>query len=289
MLTRTNMTLTDKEIRGDFFVVDGNEKPAETFDGSLLLPGTSFYEVMRVRDKTPLFLEDHLDRLNASLQAGGDKAGPPAEAIKSSLRLLVSANRSISEGNIRLILHFPPSGNEKPAIFCHYTHHYYPSAEEYASGVALVSIHTERPRVHAKIIDPGFRLKVVSRIREANAFEAVLVNSKGYITEGSKSNIFMIRNDMVLTPPVADVLPGITRKYVLFLCRFAGIPVAEERIRFNEAGEFDSCLITGTSPGVLPVSSIDQTRYNTGHPLLRRLSAGYETIVSDYIDKNKFE
>jgi branched-chain amino acid aminotransferase len=283
------MIFTDKEIRGDFFVIDGNEKPSGIFDDSLLLPGISFYEVIRVRDKTPLFLDDHLDRLTASLQAGGGKAGLPAEGIKNSLRLLVAANRSISEGNIRLILHFPHSRIDYPVLFCHYTCHYYPSAGEYSSGVALISIHVERPRVHAKIIDPDFRLRVISKIREANAFEAVLVNSKGFITEGSKSNIFMIRNDMVLTPPVTDVLPGITRKYVLNLCHLDGITAVEERIRFNEAGKFDSCLITGTSPGVLAVSNIDQIRYNTGHPLLRRLSAGYETMVSEYISKHKFE
>jgi branched-chain amino acid aminotransferase len=283
------MIFTDKEIRGRFFVIDGDARPSEEFNDILLLPGISFYEVMRVRGKTPLFLDDHLERLTASLQAGGGKAGLPAEVIKNSLQLLVTANGSISEGNIRLVLHFPNSHFEKPLLFCHYTCHYYPSAEEYASGVELVSIHAERPRVHAKIIDPDFRLKVISRISEANAFEAVLVNSKGFITEGSKSNIFMIRSDTVLTPPVTDVLPGITRKYVLNLCHLDGISAVEERIRFNEAGNFDSCLITGTSPGVLAVSNIDQIRYNTGHPLLRRLSAGYETMVSEYIDKHKFE
>jgi branched-chain amino acid aminotransferase len=283
------MAYTDSEIRGDYFIINGKEKPAGLFDGGILLSGVSFYEVMRVKEKTPLFLEDHLDRLAASLLAGGVKAGLQSGMITKCLRLLITANESVNEGNIRLILHYPPGKDENPEVFCHYTFHYYPSAEEYTSGVSLVPLYIQRPRVHAKIIDYGFRKAVISKIKEANAFEALLVNAEGFITEGSKSNVFLIGNDKVVTPPAAYVLPGITRKYILYLCRLAGISAMEENIPCSEAGNFDSCFITGTSPGILAVSNIDKVRYNAGHHLLKRLSADYKTLVSEYINKHKFE
>lgn len=283
------MAYTDSEIRGDYFVVSGKAKPAGLFDGAMLLSGISFYEVMRVKEKTPLFLGEHLDRLSASLLAGGGKAGLPAEIIAKNLRLLITANEQINEGNIRLILHYPPGKDENPAIICHYTFHYYPSAEEYASGVSLVPLYIQRPSVHAKIIDYGFRTAVASKIKEADAYEALLVNAEGFVTEGSKSNVFLIGDDKVVTPPAADVLPGITRKYVLYLCHLAGISAAEENIPCSEAGSFDSCFITGTSPGILAVRNIDQIRFNTGHPLLRKISGDYERMVFQYIEKHKLK
>ena len=73
----------------------------------------------------------------------------------------------------------------------------------------------ERENPNAKIINLSFREKVNKKIREKNAYEAILVDRKGYITEGSKSNIFMIKDNMLLTSPVKAVLPGVTRGEII--------------------------------------------------------------------------
>jgi branched-chain amino acid aminotransferase len=265
-----------KECRGKFFVVNEKWLPADRFDIRILQSGTSFYEVLKVRGKIPLFMDDHLERLAHSIKDSHVTHCPPLTVIKKNLEILIYRNNSIPEGNVRLILHFPESVHEKPDILCYYTYHRYPSAEEYDTGVPLVLIHAQREKVHSKIIDLNFRMSLNQIIMDTNAYEGLLVDSEGFITEGSKSNFFMIGGSGLVTAPEKYVLPGITRKNVFRISRNSGINIIERKIHITEIGNFDSCFISGTSPGILAVSNIGPNRYNRDHPLLDKISKDYE-------------
>ncbi len=274
------------ECRGELFVINGKEKPAEMFDHKILLTGISFYEVLKIKKKTPLFLSDHLERLAESLKAANFISSTPLEVIAENIDRLIDLNTAIDDGNIRLILHYPFNSSKKPDIYVYYIPHSYPSEYEYASGISLVLVHSERKNVHSKIINMDARMALNRKIRDNKAYEALLVNKDGFITEGSKSNFFMIREDKITTAPEKDVLPGITRKHIFRLCRNSGIDIREAKIHYTETGNYESCFITGTSPGVLAVRNIGSKIFKHDHPLLGKVSQEYEKLVSDYLEIN---
>lgn len=276
-----------KECRGEIFVINANTIPKKNFDPGILVTGIAIYEVLRVKEKTPLFLEDHIERLFYSAKVSGAKTLPSQNLIRENFILLIENNPDIQEGNIRLLLHFENIVRQKPDIYCYYIPHSYPSEKEYASGVPILLVNAERRKVHSKIINLEFRSFIAQRIKAENAYEALLINREGLITEGSKSNVFMIRKNRVVTPPEKYVLPGITRKYVLRICKESGIDAEESKIHCKEISDYESCFITGTSPGVLAVRNIGSTWFNREHELLLKLSGQYHLLVDNYIALNK--
>ena len=282
-----NNLINTNENRGEFFVINGIGKPGGKFDSKILYAGVSFYEVMKIKEKTPLFLDDHLKRLACSVYSGNSPASPPLKILKEHIKLLVDINSKIEEGNVRLTLHFPLSLHDNPDIYTYYIPFYYPTAKEYASGISLTPLHAERHNVHSKMINMDFRSAVNQKLQNDNAYEALLIDKEGYITEGSKSNFFMIKGNTIVTAPEKDVLPGITRKYVLEISRSLALDIKEFKIHFSEAGNYESCFITGTSPGVLAVRNIGPESYSHDNHLLNLISRKYEKLVGDYIRIHK--
>lgn len=280
-------TETRNEVRADFFIINGKKVPAEEFDNSILFTGTSFYEVLKVREKVPLFLEDHLERLEYSVLNQGADSRPPLARIKENLIMLIAHNPSVINGNIKIILHYRRELHHSPDIFSYYTPHRYPSSDEYTSGVDLILVHAERQSVHSKIINPGFRAAIDQKIKSANAWEALLVDKNGFITEGSKSNFFLIKENKIITTPGREVLPGITRKKILDICGNSQIEIIERKTRSTETDNYDSCFISGTSPGVLAVRSIEATRFSRENHILNKIAVEYENREIIYVRKNK--
>jgi branched-chain amino acid aminotransferase len=275
------------DCRGNYFIADGYPKKCDAFDETILVSGISVYEVIKVAQKVPLFSEDHLERLIYSVRVAGALKFPPIPVIEKSIRLLTLHNPDFEEGNIRVLLHFNDSLNELPSIYCYFIPHYYPSDEEYEHGVSVILLNAERKILHSKIINMEFRSHINQEIKIRNAYEAFLTDSNGYVTEGSKSNYFMIKNQSLFTSPINDVLPGITRKKILNICNKSGIIAEEKKIHYNDINNYDSCFISGTSPGILPVRNIETTVYNVDHPLLKKLSAEYKKLTDNYVFRNK--
>ncbi len=279
--------VTPSECLGEIFVVDKKIKSRCKFDEGILLKGVSLYEVIKIKDKTPLFAEDHIQRLFNSAKVAGAESCPNASLIKENLQILIANNNDIKEGNIRILMHFSGNIKERPHVYSYYIPHYYPSVEEYTSGVSVVPVHIERQSPHSKCINIKFRSFISDIIKKEKAYEALLVNKAGFITEGSKSNFFVIKDNKIITPPEKDVLPGITRKHILNICRIRGIDFSEAKIHFNEKANFDSCFLSGTSPGILAVKCIGATIFNHDHPVLKQISMEHELLVDNYIKNNK--
>ena len=99
-----------------------------------------------------------------------------------------------------------------------------------------------------------------------NAYEAILFRDN-FITEGSHTNFFAVKNNKVFTAPLSNyILNGITRKVVLELCRENKIDVSEEHINVNELKTFDEFFITGTTTEITPIVQIDDWIVGDGKP-----------------------
>ncbi len=237
------------------------------------------YEVFRVMDGVPLFLEDHLDRLCHSLHLTGEALPCPEKDMAQAIFRLVREG-GIRNGNIRLVCHPGPGTLRWTA--CQVAHEY-PAPELYRAGIPVVLFQGTRLNPNAKQVNPGLA-RMTSKVRQQEqVHETLLVDPRGCITEGSRSNVFFIREDSVLTPPVADVLPGITRKHVMGCCRDKGIPVHERRIAAGELPLMEAAFLSSTSRRVLPINRIGDLPLPSDHPLIREIQHAFNNRVTTYL------
>ncbi len=117
--------------------------------------------------------------------------------------------------------------------------------------------------------------------RSAGYDEAMMLDTDGYVSECSGENVFIVRHNVVKTPPLTSVLEGITRGTVLALLRAMGVDVVEERFTRDEAYIADEVFMTGTAAEVTPVREIDGRQVGDGKPgpLTRSLQERYRHVV----------
>jgi len=266
------------KVLGKKYVINGVSADVSDFHPDM--SADIYYEVVRLIDGKILFLLDHLDRLQYSLSGTGLQF-PGAEFIIESLSLLQQRN-DFSVGNIRICLE--RSGESNLQLLCYFVPYVYPEVGMYLSGVRLVTYPHIRPNPGIKKWDNQFRVSVNQYIRDHGVYEAILMNDKQQLTEGSRSNLFFLDpHNNLITPPENDVLAGITRKYVLEICLEEGLKLVERPIHLSELGKMLSSFISGTSPKILPVCQIDSFQFKTDHPTLHLLMEKFEAIVSSHL------
>ncbi len=102
--------------------------------------------------------------------------------------------------------------------------------------------------------------------RRSGYDEALLLDTMGFVAEGSGENIFVIRDGVVRTPPLTSILPGITRDAVIRILKDLGIPVLEQLFARDALYIADEAFMTGTAAEVTPVSELDDRRIGSGKP-----------------------
>jgi branched-chain amino acid aminotransferase len=89
--------------------------------------------------------------------------------------------------------------------------------------------------------------------------EAVLLDSEGYIAEGPGENLFIIKNSVLQTPPLGNILPGITRDSIITLASHLGYTVEETPLREEDLKQADEAFFSGTAAEITPISQVDDT------------------------------
>jgi branched-chain amino acid aminotransferase len=119
--------------------------------------------------------------------------------------------------------------------------------------------------------------------------EGILLDSEGYVAEGSGENIFIVRNGILKTPPLTSILEGITRKCVLDIADDEGITVKEQRFTRDELYIADEAFFTGTAAEVTPVREVDGKKIDSGKPgeITKRLQRRYFAVIKG--EDAKFE
>lgn len=123
---------------------------------------------------------------------------------------------------------------------------------------------------------------VVMEAVDAGFVEGIALDVQGYVSEGSGENIFLIKDGVVYTPPLASaVLPGITRAVVIRLCRDFGVPVEERSLPREFLYVADEAFFTGTAAEITPIRSVDRVPVGTGRgPITARLQEEFFGITS---------
>jgi len=147
-----------------------------------------------------------------------------------------------------------------------------PPERDYVEGIPVVIASVRRN--HPRALDPAIKsnnlLNNILAVREGQArgaVETILLNDAGEVAEGASSKVFAVKGGQAATPPLAaGILPGITRRLVLDLCRDLGVPAREETLRVPDLLAADEIFITSTTKEAAPVSTIDGRPVGSGKP-----------------------
>jgi branched-chain amino acid aminotransferase len=163
----------------------------------------------------------------------------------------------------------------------------YPGPEVYQHGIHVILYQGEREQPNLKTLKGSFRDKVRHAKAQAGAYEALLLDENGFITEGTRSNIFFIKGGVIYTPPADTVLLGVTRHQVLNICHQAKLPVEEKKLHVDDLPSLDAAFITGTTVDVLPIGTIGKNRIpSTTDAILKCIIESFNKTLKKYIEQH---
>jgi branched-chain amino acid aminotransferase len=120
--------------------------------------------------------------------------------------------------------------------------------------------------------------------KERGAIEAVFANTRGELCECTGSNIFVVRDGVILTPPLdSGCLAGITRAVTIEWCREDGMEVREEAMPVEVLGEADEVFITSSTKDVLAIHAVDDRTVEPG-PVTARAAEVFAKLSADRVD-----
>ena len=253
----------------EYFLFGDEFKAKEEFVNHDMSAGKSLYEVIRVSEGIPIFFMEHLSRLENSAYIMNYTMQVTRDQIIDGILELIDKN-NVSNGNVKLVVNYDPDkgSSENNSLvnerfLAYFIPHSYPTIQQYNEGVKTITYHGERSNPNAKVINSDFREKVNKQIASSGVYEAILVDDSGFITEGSKSNIFMVIGSTVVTSKVENVLPGITRQFIIKACQNINIDFQERNIHERDIESLTGLFISGTSPEVLPIQYVDEFSFNS--------------------------
>lgn len=249
------------------YYVDGrfvsSDEACIPVDDLALLRGLAVFDFLRTYGRKPYGVLSHLSRLRASAERIGIALPWPRESLAGIVQSTLDRN-GYAESNVRIIVtagsstdFMNPQG--KPRLIVMVTPLPVMPSHWYENGVGIVTVRLERPMTGAKRIDYVEARMALEAAHRQNAIEAVYTDRHEQVYEGTTSNLFMIRNGVLVTPG-KGILPGITRQTILDVAE-TGMPVEVRDILRSELMQADEVFISGTNKGIVPVVSVD------GHPI----------------------
>lgn len=227
------------------------------------------FETLRVERGRALRLAEHLGRLEAS----GKTLGLPAWDSKAARAEAEQAARGIVDGHIRVMVR--RSGSPRLLVHRHEGRPY--PAEWARSGIAVRTVAGRWPLGEAGVAQAKVseRLSgVMARAEAPESPEVLRVGAHGYLTEGTVSNLFLVRGGGLATPPAwLGVLEGVTRARVIAEARRIRIAVEEVPLTRHELFNAEEAFLTNVLMGILPVREADGRKIGMGTPgpVTRRL------------------
>jgi branched-chain amino acid aminotransferase len=259
------------ECYGKKFILNGKLQSSDHFDNSLVYEGDSIYEVIRMVKGNPVFFYDHMERLESSSRIQQKEMLADISALKRDIINLVKTERR-KDTNLKIVFNYNKDSNN---YLVYLIEPIYPSEEQYKKGVKGILFYAERKDPESKVINHKLRSSIYHKLILEGGYEALLVNEKNQITEGSRSNIFFLKGDKLTTAPDDKILNGITRKYILDICNDTKIKVKFMCVPVDTLKDYDAVFMTGTSPMVLQFNCISDIYFNVRVPLIEELRKLY--------------
>jgi branched-chain amino acid aminotransferase len=212
-----------------------------------------------------------MERLVTSIKIQGKESLAEYEVLRRDIIKLVKTEKR-KDINLKIVFNY---NNDSNNYLVYFIEPIYPTAEEYNKGVKGILFYAERKDPESKVINHKLRSSIYHKLILERGYEALLVNEENQITEGSRSNIFFLKGNSLITAPDEKILNGITRKHILDICRENKIKVRFMCVPVDSLQEYDAVFMTGTSPMVLQFCCIGDIYFNVRVPLIQNLRKLY--------------
>lgn len=279
-------------------LVQRNKAFISVFDHGFLY-GDGIYETLRAYKGVVFKVDEHIERLFRSAYMINLDIQKTHEAVRKAVYETLKANNHY-EAVIRITISrgagpvgLDPGLCPTPTfVIISNEFEEYPKLY-YNKGVKIAIVNTRRNFKGA--LDPqikslNFLNNILAKIeaKNRNVYEAIMLNYRGYIAEGTITNIFFIRDRTLCTPGIeVGILDGITRKIILDAAEELGIEVKEGRFRREEIYRAKEAFISNTTMEVLPVAQVDDARIGTPGIITKALHKAYRKKVDKYIRQYK--
>lgn len=275
-------------------IIEETEGHVSTLDRGFLY-GDGLFETLRTYHKRPFRIEDHITRLSNSAHYFNIPFHYTSQHIRYIIEQLLTEN-NLTDAYIRMTLSrgFGANGiiptkvvsptfviHTKPLVPC--------PASLYEDGMSLITSGIRRsttcPLSSHKTLNFLANYLIKKEAMEKEAHDALVLNTDNYVTECAVSNIFIVQGNTIITPSLnANILPGITRKTILELCKENNIYTSEKLFGLEAVFGADEIFITNSLLEIMPISKID------GHsigklipgPITKFLHDRYRRLTYEY-------
>ena len=248
------------------------------FDHGFLY-GEGIYETMRTYHRRPFLYDRHMRRLRRSATmielplpftdeelAAQIRDTQALATIDGEVYIRVLVTRGIGE------LTYDPKATPNPSFVIIVKPQIDPEPAVYDNGVRVVIVDVVRN--HPESVNPMIKsnnlMNSALAMQEAlrsDAFEGVMRNYRGELTECTTSILFIVRNKVALTPPLAaGLLPGITREFLFDIGKEIGVDIREQTLRDDDLFGADEAFLTSTTREAVPIVTVNDRTIGSGKP-----------------------
>ncbi len=273
------------------------EKACISVTDSGFLYGAGLFETMRSFGGVVFALEDHLDRLLFSAAALSIDVGYDRQYITDALYRVLQAN-GLTDARLRLTLTGGPmSGSEqprKPTLLITATELQPYPAEYFTKGVMVVLCpfrqnHAD-PIYGHKTTSYFSRMIALDQAHRKRAAEALWFTTDNRLAEGCISNVFLVRDSVLYTPPIATpVLAGVARKAVCQLSLQNSIELVEKDLYISNVLDADEIFLTNVIMEIMPIVRVEKHTVGDGEvgPVTGRLQKSFDELIKRECRKDK--
>jgi branched-chain amino acid aminotransferase len=234
---------------------------------------------MRTYHRRPFLFDRHMRRLRRSAKMIELPLPFADEELGAQIRDTQALSKIDGEAYIRVLvtrgvgaLTYDPKATPDPSIVIIVKPQIDPEPAVYDQGVRVVIV--DIVRNHPDSVNPMIKsnnlMNCALAMQEAlrsNAFEGVMRNYKGELTECTTANLFIVKNKVAVTPPLeAGLLPGITREFLFDVGKQIGVDVREQTLRDDDLFGADEAFLTSTTREAVPIVTVNDRMIGTGRP-----------------------
>jgi len=277
--------------------VEKDEALVSVFDHGFLY-GDGIYETLRAYGGRIFMLPQHLARLQRSAKLIGLEIPIPDKDWPALLADAIARNR-LSDAYLRITVSrgtgeigLDPGLCPRPTVVVIAKPFQSYPAPLFKEGVSLITTSVHRNLATAlspQIKSLNFLNNILAKqeATKAGAFDGVMLNAEGRLTECTTSNVFFVQHGTLCTPSVAcGILDGITRDVVLTLAKEQGIKTEESAYTPEALRQADECFLTNTTMEIMPVRDVDQHLVGSGKPgpLTLALHKQFQASLDRFLD-----
>lgn len=252
--------------------------------------GDAVWEGVRIYDGRIFCFEKHLNRLMESAKSMDFSNVPSVEEVKNAVFSTLKANGMKDDTHIRLTLTrgekitsgMNPRLNQFGCTLIVLAE--WKSSIFYGKELRLVTSNIRRNSplcLDSKIHHANLINNILAKIEAnyAGADDALMLDLDGFVSETNATNIFMIKNGLVITPFPKACLPGITRSLIIEICKNNNIPIVEQDISVTELYNADEVFTTGTMGELARVNEIDNRKIENKGGVLMQLQSLFRKLT----------